>query len=160
MSSTAHLQSNGQIEKSHQILITALKALVNPAQNNCGEKVTDAVVAINSSKQSSTAGVPPYEIVYGQTMELSNERLFSRPTAEETLEDKKVRSKHIDMLRTSTSQKLLLKQNKMKTRVGRHRRKPKEYSPGDLILVARNIRKTHYKAATQELRAPTNSSHH
>jgi hypothetical protein len=45
------------------------------------------------------------------------------------------------MLRTSTLQKLLLKQAKMKARVDKHRRKPKEYSPGDLIIVARNIRK-------------------
>ncbi len=140
MSSTAHPQSNGQVERNHRNLITALKAFVNPAQNNWDEKVTDAVVAINSSKQSSTE-VSPYEIVYGQTMELPHERLFPWPTTEETSEDQKARSERIDILRASTRQKLLLKQSKMKTRVDKHRRKPKEYSPGDLILVTRNIRK-------------------
>jgi hypothetical protein len=86
MSSTAHPQSNGQVERNHRNLITALKAFVNPAENDWDEKVTDAVVAINSSRQSST-GVSPYEIIYGQTMELPHERLFPWPTAEETLED-------------------------------------------------------------------------
>jgi transposase InsO family protein len=140
MSSTAHPQSNGQVERNHHNLITALKAFVNPAENDWDEKVTDAVVAINSSRQSST-GVSPYEIIYGQTMELPHERLFPWPTDEETVEDQKTRSKRIGILRTSTRQKLLLKQAKMKTRVDKHRRKPREYSPGDLIIVARNIRK-------------------
>ncbi|EFX70534.1 hypothetical protein DAPPUDRAFT_112642 [Daphnia pulex] len=74
-------------------------------------------------------------------MELPHERLFPWPTDEETLEDQNTRSKRIDILRTSIRQKVLLKQAKMKARVDKHRRKPKEYSPGDLIIVARNIRK-------------------
>lgn len=48
-SSTAHPQSNGQVERNHRNLITALKAFVNPAENDWDEKVTGAVVAINRS---------------------------------------------------------------------------------------------------------------
>jgi hypothetical protein len=100
-------------------------------------RMTDAVVVVESSKQSSP-GASPCEIVYGQTAEPPHERLFPWPTAEEALEDRKTRSGRIDTLRTSTRQKLLLKQSKMKARVDKQRRKPKKYSPVDL---ARNIRK-------------------
>jgi hypothetical protein len=103
-------------------------------------RMTYAVVAISSSKQSSPRA-SPCEIVYGQTTEPPHGRLIPWPTAEEALEDQKARPERIDILRTSTRKKLLLKQSKVKARVDKHQRKPKKYSPVDLIILARNIRK-------------------
>ncbi len=100
-------------------------------------RMTDAVLAVDSSKQSNP-GASPYETVYEQTAEPPLERLFPWPTAEEALEDRKMRPRRINTLRTPITQKLLLKQSKMKARVDKQRRKPKKYSPIDL---ARNTRK-------------------
>lgn len=139
MSSTNRPQSNGQIERSHRNLITALKAFIDPTLSNWDEKVTDAVVAINSAKQSSTR-VSPYEIVYGQTMELPHERLFPWPPVENQ-DDQKATSENVNEIRTTVRNRLIAKQEKLKVRINAHRRKPREYTPGDLILVTRKLRR-------------------
>lgn len=74
MSSPNHPQSYDKIERSRRNLITALKAFIDPTLNNWDEKVTVAVLAIYSGKQSSTRELP-YEIIHGQTIELRHERL-------------------------------------------------------------------------------------
>jgi hypothetical protein len=59
-------------------------------------RMTDAVVAVDSSKQSNP-GASPCETVYDQNAEPPHEHLLPWPTAEEALENRKTRPGRIDI---------------------------------------------------------------
>ena len=131
-------KSNGQVERCNRTLVMAIKAFVNTKHTNWDEKIVDAVVAINTAKQDATEATP-FEIVYGRLAELPHERLFPWPATEV--------ERHQDFLervadfRTEIHERLKSKQQKVKARVDRKRKDPQQYAPGDLVLVARTIRK-------------------
>lgn len=106
--------------------------------------MTVAVVAIYSGKQSSTRELP-YEIIHGQTIELRHERLFPWPNVGKKQEDQKKSSEKVNKIRVTVRDRLLAKQEKMRMRINAHWRKPREYTPGYLVLVARNLRKIEFR---------------
>jgi hypothetical protein len=137
--SAQHPQSNGQVEKTNGTLVMAFKAFVNTTHTYWDEKIVDAVIAINTAKQEATE-VTPFEVVYGRSAELPHERLFPWPEWE--IERHQDFLKRFADFRTTIHTRLQEKQVKLKNRTDKKRRKQRLYQPGDLFLVARNIRKT------------------
>ena len=135
---SAFPRENVQVERCDRTLVIAFKAFVNTKHTNWDEKIVNAVVAINTAKQDATEATP-FEIVYGRLAELPHERLFPWPATEV--------ERHQDFLervadfRTEIHERLKSKQQKVKARVDRKRKDPRQYAPGDLVLVARTIRK-------------------
>jgi hypothetical protein len=70
---TDHHQSNGQVERINQTLVLAFMACVNSSHSNWDTKVSNATLAINTTKQAS-AEVTPFEVVYGRQPKFPNER--------------------------------------------------------------------------------------
>ena len=134
-----HPQTNGQVEKTNGTLVMALKAFVDTKHTDWDEKIADAVIAINTAKQEATE-VTPFEIVYGHSAELPHERLFPWPESE--IERHQNFLKRVADFRTEIHLRLQEKQVKLKNRTDRKRQKPWLYQAGDLVLVARTIRKT------------------
>lgn len=137
--SAQYPQSNGQVEKMNGTLVMALKAFVNTRHTDWDEKIVDAVIAINTAKQEATEATP-FEVVYGRSAELSHERLF--PWPESKMERHQDFLKRVADFRTEIHTRLQEKQAKLKNRTDKNRRKQQLFQPGDLVLVARTIRKT------------------
>ncbi|KZR97561.1 Uncharacterized protein APZ42_007487, partial [Daphnia magna] len=137
--SAQYPQSNGQVEKMNGTLVMALKAFVNTRHTDWDEKIVDAVIAINTAKQEATEATP-FEVVYGRSSELSHERLF--PWPESKMERHQDFLKRVADFRTEIHTRLQEKQAKLKNRTDKNRRKQQLFQPGDLVLVARTIRKT------------------
>jgi transposase InsO family protein len=76
---TDHHQSNGQVERINQTLVLAFMAYVNSSHSNWDTEVSNATLAINTTKQASTE-VTPFEVVYGRQPEFPNERQFPWPS--------------------------------------------------------------------------------
>lgn len=136
--SAQYPQSNGQVEKTNGTLVMALKAFVNTRHTDWDEKIVDAVIAINTAKQEATE-VTPFEIVYGRSAELPHERMFPWPESETERHEDFL--KRVADFRTEIHTRLQEKQVKLKDRTDKKRQKQRLYQPGDLVLVARTIRK-------------------
>ena len=134
----AYPQANGQVERVNRSIVMAFKAFVNEHQKTWDELLPEAVVAINTAKQASTQR-SPFEVVYGRIDKLPHESLFPWP-AEEDVSNLKFIERLRELQRTVRST-LLVKQKKVKIAVDKKRKKAHLYSPGDLVLVARNITK-------------------
>ena len=75
MASADHPQTNGWVEKINRALAETLAAFVNVAHTNWDEKLSQAIFAINTTKQSTTL-FSSYKLVYGRRPHLPLDYLF------------------------------------------------------------------------------------
>ena len=113
-----------------------VKAFVSENQRNWDERLPEAVIAINTARQSSTQR-SPFEVIYGRIDKLPHESLFPWPREENVSNHGFI--KRLRELRDTVRSTLLAKQKKMKVATDKKRKKAHIYSPGDLVLVSRNI---------------------
>ena len=129
-------QANGQVERVNRSVVMAVKAFVSENQRNWDERLPEAVIAINTARQSSTQR-SPFEVIYGRIDKLPHESLFPWPREENVSNHGFI--KRLRELRDTVRSTLLAKQKKMKVATDKKRKKAHIYSPGDLVLVSRNI---------------------
>lgn len=120
------------------MIVMAMKAFIDKDQSNWDELLPEAVVALNTAKQSST-GLTPFEILYGRKAELPHERLF--PWPEEKGESNSDFVKRLDDLILTVKKILKERQEELKRKVDKKRKRAKRYELGELVLVARDVRK-------------------
>lgn len=132
----AYPQANGQVERVNRSIVMAFKAFVDEHPRNWDELLPEAIVAINTARQSSTLRTP-FEIVYGRIDKLPHESHFPWPEDEDISNWKFI--KRLREVQHIVRSDLLLKQKKTKEAVDKRRKRAHVYSPGDLVLVARDI---------------------
>ena len=134
----AYPRANGQIERVNRAIVMALKAFVNEHLDNWDELLPDAVIAINTARQTSSR-VTPFEAVYGRIDKLPHESLFPWPKEEDV--NHKLFIKQLRELQRVIRATLIENKRKLKCSTDKKRKKGRIYSPGDLVLVSRDISK-------------------
>ena len=133
-----HPEGNGQVERVNRTLASALAPYLNSRHTDWDTKLTDAVFAINTARQSATQE-SPFLLVYGREPNAPADNLFPWPA--EKPESTRAFVRRVNRLRKTVRHVLLAKQRKTKKRVDATRQRAPEYAPGDLVLVRRNLSK-------------------
>ena len=128
-STAAHPQTDGQSERTIQILEDMLRAFVLDFGGNWKKYLPLVEFAYNNSHQS-TIGMPPFEALYGRKCrspicweEMGDRRLFGTEIVQETTEK-------IQIIR----KRMKTAQSRQKTYADWHRR-PLEFAEGDKVFL-------------------------
>lgn len=135
MSTADHPMTNGQTERTNQVIEDALRAHVSSRQDQWDKHLHLVKFAINNSK-SQTAGLTPFFMstnLHPRTMLTAPATDLTVPAAQDFLQ---ARAQLLEDARHHALQA----QNRQRQYANVHRR-PVTYSPGDLVLLStRNLR--------------------
>ena len=134
MASAEHPQTNGLVEKVNRALAETLAAFVNVAHTDWDEKLSQAIFAINTAKQSTTL-FSPFELVYGRRPYLPLDYLF--PLTDQSDEREENYFRRILHWRQTARKLIIRRQKRMKKYEDGHRKPERTYQQGDLVLVTR-----------------------
>lgn len=129
-----HPQSNGSLERSHQMLKDYLRSYANRRQDNWDDYLPLATFNYNTSRHEGT-GYTPYELVYGRKAEDPTVHRAGR-TYDEYLQQLEER---IRELQGNASQMLKEAKENTKERYDRYAR-PHNFKVGDLVWVKKELR--------------------
>lgn len=129
-----HPQSNGSLERSHQVLKDFLRHFCNENANNWDEVIHFATLYYNTSKHEGT-NFSPCELVFGENArDVSSVKKRHNISYTEYLDELKSKlSKNLDECRRIISES----KQRVKDRYDRMIN-PKEFKPGDMIWLKKN----------------------
>jgi ribonuclease HI len=135
---TEHPQTNGLVERANRTLVSAFRAYVNVEQTDWDLHVPAATFAINTARQDTTQR-SPFELIYGRIAVLPHESAF--PWPENAPDSIETFLQRVTQWREDAREAILQRQKRSVLTTNQRRKKNRDYQPGDLVLVARRIRK-------------------
>ena len=115
-----------------------MRSRINEKQDNWDELLPLATLSLNTAVQSTT-GRTPFELVYGRTARLPHESAF--PWPEDPRLSFKDSAERVEKWREDVRVTVQRLQASSKERYDQKRVDGPDYSPGQLVLVRRNVRK-------------------
>jgi hypothetical protein len=133
-----HPQTNGLVERLNRKAARAIAGFISPNHRDLDERLSDAVSAINSAKQSTTKH-SPFQLVYGRLPNRPDNNLFEWP--EDGPVSRRRFIKHVEQFRKAARFNIIRHQDRTKLLCDARRKASKPYHQGDLVLVRRMLKK-------------------
>jgi hypothetical protein len=126
------------VERLNRTAARVIAGFIAPHHRDWDERLSDAVSAINSAKQSTTKH-SPFQLVYGRIPNRPDNNLFEWP--EDAPVSRKKFIKRVEQLRKVARLNIIRRQDKTKLLCDARRKASKPYHQGDLVLVRRMLKK-------------------
>jgi len=131
-----HSATNGLVERTHQTIVTTLRAFVDNDQIDWNKYLSSTVFSLNTSTSASTEYTPFY-LNFGFEARLAIENKVGTRGTEESREEA---LKDLWDQRGKANKDIIKAQGKMKDRVDKGRRDV-QYNPGDKVAIYMPFRK-------------------
>ena len=132
-----HPQTNGLVERLNRTAARAIAGFIAPHHRDWDERLSDAVFAINTAKQSTTK-YSPFQLVYGRLPNRPDNNMFEWP--EDSPVSRKQFIKRVENLRKAARLNIVRRQKISKELADARRKASKPYLQGDLVLVRRMLK--------------------
>ena len=143
IASAEHPETNGLCERINRSLTTALAAFIDTNHDNWDDLLPHAIFALNTAKQTTTQ-MSPFELVFGRQPSLKHELAFPWPShPHERVLD---RIKKVAAWRRDARLLTIRRQRKSEATINRRRKPDPIFRLGELVLVARIRKPSHYKS--------------